>query len=374
MPALRGHHLRETHEDKVDRRLKGSSQQTPLTPAVQREVELYNRPFHSNAPTKPAHYVARFFRRGATVVCHTILAHSPSRYIHTDELFDWMMPYERIGAWITEDTEDYINLQKSKEIRKRMSMKPSTDLAISTSTSLPPPDANQYITITSDSPSDSTSPLVSNSTISSNSTIHRAHSMSEISSRTEISSSSSNSPCNPSTPLPNPIHDINLSPRTVGGTNTDVQVNPWNTREGLTPKKKSFHPPFLILDCRRDDEYQESHIHGAVNIHYVLPKVFSPCEASNQPIPSWVKQDTPIITYCAVGLRSGMMAWSLIRRGYKIVKVLSGGYYKWVNEGRPIYSKTGELAQMVLQQHKLAGIMLKKEVKLVKKKENRKTI
>jgi len=61
-------------------------------------------------------------------------------------------------------------------------------------------------------------------------------------------------------------------------------------------------------------------------------------------------------------------------KGYEIVKVLSGGYYKWVNEGRPIYSHTGELAKMVLQQHKLAGIMLKKEVKLSKKREKGKVI
>lgn len=56
-----------------------------------------------------------------------------------------------------------------------------------------------------------------------------------------------------------------------------------------------------------------------------------PGERLNFTLPDWVEYDTPIITYCAVGLRSGLMVWELRRRGYKLVKALSGGYLSFIN-------------------------------------------
>jgi len=150
--------------------------------------------------------------------------------------------------------------------------------------------------------------------------------------------------------------------------NTEIQVEPGHPGQpiGNPIQENSFHPPFLLIDTRRKDEYKESHIHGAINIHFLVPK-FRVEDTRDFEMPSWVERDTQIITYCAVGLRSGMMSWHLKNRGYVNVKVMNGGFYKWVNEGRPIFSKTGDVAEKVLQQHIFAGLMLRQEVKLTKK-------
>jgi len=65
------------------------------------------------------------------------------------------------------------------------------------------------------------------------------------------------------------------------------------------------------------------------------------------------------------------------------VRILSGGYYKWVNEQRPIYRDPEELVNKVAIQHAIAGWMLVSDAKLSRKerkekrralKENKKSV
>jgi len=353
-------HTRHTHEDKVEE--KNPKEKDPKHPpekgetAVKKEVELYNQPFEPFPENKPAHYVNRFFRRSAQTVVHCVLALSPHFYMHTDELFDWMMPYERMGALLSEDAPDYINREQHKQAMKRklnqqgivgeQNEQQAQDLTDREFHD--PPYDKEYNN--SSMPSDQSS--LSTSSVPSSCLSSSAPSLPTSATEPQVSSIFSCQAQNPQT-------------------NSDVQVNPNNPNEIVHPQISHFHPPFLIIDSRREDEYIESHIHGACNIHYVPPNVLAGKKLEFT-LPKWVDLDTPIITYCAVGLRSGLMVWELRRRGYKFVKVLSGGYYKWVNEGRPIYANSGELTETVLQQHKLAGLMLRKELKSEKRRLERK--
>jgi len=140
-------------------------------------------------------------------------------------------------------------------------------------------------------------------------------------------------------------------------------ITPDNLQAIYGGNKADMHPHFLVIDARRPDEFEESHIHGANNIHYTPPRLLSRTRR-HVVLPDWVTKDTPIITYCTVGLRSGLLAFYLHRKGYNHIRILSGGYYKWVNEDRPIYRHPEELVHKVLIQHQLAGIMLRPEAKL----------
>lgn len=66
------------------------------------------------------------------------------------------------------------------------------------------------------------------------------------------------------------------------------------TRSKITPE----NTPLLIIDARRPDEYAISHIPGAVNIHTLLARRVSRYLQN-------VDLATPVLTYCAAGLRSG---------------------------------------------------------------------
>eukprot|EP01112_Ceratiomyxa_fruticulosa_P007083 TRINITY_DN1828_c0_g2_i1.p1 TRINITY_DN1828_c0_g2~~TRINITY_DN1828_c0_g2_i1.p1 ORF type:complete len:465 (-),score=89.47 TRINITY_DN1828_c0_g2_i1:85-1479(-) len=125
----------------------------------------------------------------------------------------------------------------------------------------------------------------------------------------------------------------------------------------ITHPSLPFHLPFLVIDARRVDEYIESHIHGSVNIPYLL---WDDSKAVIEALPEHIDKKTTIITYCAVGLRSGLLQMRLKKMGFVDVRTLAGGYYKWVNEGRPIYVG-GDLVSSVMPQHILAAMLLERQ-------------
>lgn len=60
-------------------------------------------------------------------------------------------------------------------------------------------------------------------------------------------------------------------------------------------------------------------------------------DAENFQMLAQLPRDIEIITYCAIGFRSGWLARSLTAQGFTNVSALKGGVYKWANEGREIY-------------------------------------
>jgi molybdopterin/thiamine biosynthesis adenylyltransferase/rhodanese-related sulfurtransferase len=82
---------------------------------------------------------------------------------------------------------------------------------------------------------------------------------------------------------------------------------------------------FLLLDVREKDEFREGHLEKAIS----LPRGFLEIKVEST-IPD---KSTPILAYCAGGVRSLLAAKSLKDMGYENVISMSGGYTAWKTEG-----------------------------------------
>jgi len=82
---------------------------------------------------------------------------------------------------------------------------------------------------------------------------------------------------------------------------------------------------WTLLDVRERDEYREGHLEGALT----LPRGFLEIRVEE----TVSEQHTPIIAYCAGGVRSLMAARTLKEMGYENVMSMTGGYTAWKNAG-----------------------------------------
>jgi molybdopterin/thiamine biosynthesis adenylyltransferase/rhodanese-related sulfurtransferase len=82
---------------------------------------------------------------------------------------------------------------------------------------------------------------------------------------------------------------------------------------------------FVLLDVREKDEYREGHLEDAVS----LPRGFLEIKVETT-VP---EKSTPIIAYCAGGVRSLLAAKALKDMGYGDVVSMSGGYSAWKTAG-----------------------------------------
>lgn len=82
---------------------------------------------------------------------------------------------------------------------------------------------------------------------------------------------------------------------------------------------------YLLLDVREKEEYREGHLEGSVSI----PRGFLEMRVESA-IP---EKSTPIIAYCAGGVRSLLAAKDMKEMGYHEVISMSGGYSAWKTAG-----------------------------------------
>ena len=83
----------------------------------------------------------------------------------------------------------------------------------------------------------------------------------------------------------------------------------------------------LLLDIREREEFDVSHLAGAIAI---APK------ARPEVVAILAGKKTPIVLYCSVGYRSSAFALRLINAGFADVQNLEGSIFQWANEGRPL--------------------------------------
>jgi rhodanese-related sulfurtransferase len=86
-------------------------------------------------------------------------------------------------------------------------------------------------------------------------------------------------------------------------------------------------PAPVLLDVRTPEEWNVSHLPGARRVEP---------NASTESAAAGVAKETPIVTYCAVGYRSGEMAERLRAAGFTKVRNLEGSIFQWANEHRPL--------------------------------------
>ena len=81
----------------------------------------------------------------------------------------------------------------------------------------------------------------------------------------------------------------------------------------------------VLLDVRESDEWRQGHLEGAIP----LPRGFLEIKVETA-IPD---KNTPIIAYCAGGVRSLLAAKVMHEMGYQNVTSMAGGYGAWKNGG-----------------------------------------
>jgi rhodanese-related sulfurtransferase len=86
-------------------------------------------------------------------------------------------------------------------------------------------------------------------------------------------------------------------------------------------------PPPVLLDVRTEEEWDVSHLPGARRVDP---------NASVEPVISGLPKETLVVTYCAVGYRSGELATKLRAAGFTHVRNLEGSIFQWANEYRPL--------------------------------------
>ena len=88
----------------------------------------------------------------------------------------------------------------------------------------------------------------------------------------------------------------------------------------------------VVLDSRELIEFKVSHIKGAILVGYDDFKLSS--------LPDNLDKNTPLVVYCTLGVRSGVIANELIERGYRDVKNLYGGISEWKNKDYVVVDST----------------------------------
>jgi rhodanese-related sulfurtransferase len=107
----------------------------------------------------------------------------------------------------------------------------------------------------------------------------------------------------------------------------------------------------LLLDARAAAEYEASHLKGAL--------LTANLKAALQALEGRAK-DTPIVVYCAVGVRSSAMAEQLIRAGWSQVSNLEGSIFEWANLGYPVV-RGNEVVPTVHPYDKNWGVLLERQ-------------
>ncbi|RCW90373.1 rhodanese-like domain-containing protein [Winogradskyella arenosi] len=99
-----------------------------------------------------------------------------------------------------------------------------------------------------------------------------------------------------------------------------------SVQELAMPKTKA-----ILLDAREIEEYEVSHIKGAIFVGY---STFNLEDVAL----SFPNLNTNIVVYCSLGVRSETIAEQLKKRGYTNVYNLFGGIFEWKNNNFPVYN------------------------------------
>src|SRR5438045_2514235 len=112
----------------------------------------------------------------------------------------------------------------------------------------------------------------------------------------------------------------------------------WISTSELADWLANKHRPApVLLDVRTPEEWSVSHLLGARRVE---PNASA--EVASRALP----KDTPIVTYCAVGYRSGEMADRLRAAGFTNVRNLEGSIFQWANEHRPLVREQERVSQV----------------------------
>jgi rhodanese-related sulfurtransferase len=129
----------------------------------------------------------------------------------------------------------------------------------------------------------------------------------------------------------------------------------WITTEDLGRwQSDTGQPQPVLLDARTEPEYAISHLPNAIAI--------DPYKPSLRALGSAPKTGA-IVVYSSAGYRGARVAEWLRKLGYTSVVNLSGGIFKWANEGRPLFRQEGRPAALVHPYDQRWGMLLDRRYK-----------
>lgn len=107
------------------------------------------------------------------------------------------------------------------------------------------------------------------------------------------------------------------------------------------------HRLVLLLDAENPEKYARAHLPGAVNLHYLDLEDSEENAKSGLPIfpqlaatkfgAVGIANDTEVVVYDAGDGRAASAVWYVLRFiGHEKVRILDGGFRKWLHEGRPV--------------------------------------
>ncbi len=108
----------------------------------------------------------------------------------------------------------------------------------------------------------------------------------------------------------------------------------------------------LLLDTRSREEYEVSHLPGALWVGY---KEFDPDRVQSL-IPD---KDQSILVYCSIGVRSEKIGVRLQDLGYTQVRNLYGGIFRYKERGHIVIDTTGKPTENVHAYNRHWGRLLK---------------
>lgn len=114
---------------------------------------------------------------------------------------------------------------------------------------------------------------------------------------------------------------------------------------------------YTRLDAREMEEFEVSHLPYA---HYIGYKNFDAGKFTSQ----FPDKDATYVVYCSVGIRSGKIAEKLQKMGYKNVKNMSGGIFKWIEEDHPVVDSDEKVTRKVHAYNRIWGLLLSKGEKV----------
>lgn len=117
----------------------------------------------------------------------------------------------------------------------------------------------------------------------------------------------------------------------------------------------------ILLDTRKKEEYDVSHLENAIWVGY---KEFEIDSVLAQ-IPD---TENEIVVYCSIGVRSEDIGEKLMEAGYTNVANLYGGIFQWKNEGNTVYGPSGNKTERVHAFNKHWGKLLLSGEKIYDKK------
>lgn len=120
---------------------------------------------------------------------------------------------------------------------------------------------------------------------------------------------------------------------------------------------KNNYTQYQILDSREQQEFNTSHLDGAIHIGYTNFNIKKTCKL--------LSKDIPIVVYCSIGYRSEKIAEKLLKKGFQVYN-LYGGIFHWKNEHYPVHNLNNQPTEEVHCFSKEWQQWLKSGVKVLK--------